>query len=83
MYEDHPLIRHIRELGVARTDSRYPNAALLVQTEIEAVDILTTCSVLHKENEHLKAIVDLIELKNERDMLKARVDRLEAERGQA
>jgi hypothetical protein len=74
-FDDHPLVQRIRWMS---KPDKYPGLAVFVLVEEEIIHLLEDNARLSDENMRLKRIVNLIELKNERDALTARVAELEA-----
>ena len=72
-FSDHPLIRNIRMLDGGR------RSAPIVHLEQCVISYIEENRELRAENERLMAIVNLIDLKNERDALEKRVRELEEE----
>lgn len=70
-YDDEPMLRYIDLLS--------GDAALKVHFKQTLIAVLEECRHLHEENDRLKKIVDLVDLKNERDELKAKLTKAEDE----
>lgn len=68
-----PLLRHIDLIG----SGRIGQDALRLELKRHAIQLLEDYHRIREENAALKKIVDLIELKSERDRLEQRVRELE------